>query len=194
MYKASAGDSPKRTLLKELDSGTRSAAQVLATAAGLPKSALDAKGWRELNSGIITRLAQAQEGATVRNVSQAVNIGRTGGGKDNTQGWYLFGGKEGSGWDSKASSELGSRVASKLAEWQGQGSEGTRKIANLTTALLKTQQQANAINNEPWQNSPTGTIRGAGFKNDKDAKRYVESRIKEVMETNLPAINEALNS
>jgi hypothetical protein len=192
MYRASAGDSPKRTLLKELDAGTKTAAQVLATAGGLSKSELDAKGWKELNSGIITRLGQVQEGATVRNVSQAVNIGRTGGGKDNTQGWYLFGGKEGSGWDSKASAELGSRVASKLAEWKGQGPEGTAKIARLTTTLLDTQRQANAINNEPWESSPTGTIRGAGFKGDTQAKRYVEKRIKEVMESNLPAINEAL--
>jgi len=193
MYRASAGDSPKRTLLKELDTGVKSAAQVLASASGLPKSALDAKGWRELNSGIITRLGQVQEGSTVRNVSQAVNIGRTGGGKDNTQGWYLFGGKEGSGWDAKASTELGSRVASKLAEWQGQGPEGTAKIARLTTALLNTQKQAMAINDDPWEGSPTGTIRGTGFKGNTPAKRYVEGRIKEVMESNLPAINEALN-
>jgi hypothetical protein len=193
MYKASAGDSPKRTLLKELDAKTKTAAQVLATASGLSKSDLDAKGWRELNSGIITRLAQSQEGGVARNVSQAVNIGRTGGGKDNTQGWYLFGGKEGSGWDAKASTELGARMARKLSEWEGQGPEGTAKIARLTTALLNTQRQANAINDEAWSGSPTGTIRGAGFAGDKQAKRHVENRIKEVMESNLPTINELLS-
>jgi hypothetical protein len=193
MYRASAGDSPKRTLLRELDTRTKTAAQVLSTASGLPKSELDAKGWRELNSGIITRLAQTQEGGATRNVSQAVNIGRTGGGKDNTQGWYLFGGKEGSGWDAKASTELGGRMARKLSEWEGQGPEGTAKIARLTTALLNTQRQANAINDEAWSGSPTGTIRGAGFAGDKQAKRHVENRIKEVMESNLPTINEILS-
>lgn len=193
MYKSSAGDSPKRTLLKELDSGVRTAAQVLASASGLSKSDMDAKGWRELNSGIITRLARVQNGAVVNNVSQAVNIGRTGGGKDNTQGWYLFGGKEGSGWDAKASTELGSRMARKLAEWEGQGPEGTAKIARLTTTLLNLQKQANAINNDAWEGSPTGIIRGVGFKNDAQAKRHVESRIKDIMESNLSAIDEALS-
>jgi hypothetical protein len=84
-------------------------------------------------------------------------------------------------------------MARKLSEWEGQGPEGTAKIARLTTALLNTQRQANAINDEAWSGSPTGTIRGAGFAGDKQAKRHVENRIKEVMESNLPTINELLS-
>jgi hypothetical protein len=184
------GASPKRTLIKEVEGGTRRAAEVLATASGLPTSAFGAKEWRELNSAIISSLSREGRGDSV---SQAVHIGKTGKSTVNTQGWFLFGGKEASGWDSKVSAELGSKAASKLAEWQDQGPEGARKSANLVSALLGAQRQALAINNDAWGNSPDGTIRQVNFSSDPQAKRYVEGRIKEVMESNLPAINEALS-
>jgi len=182
--------SQKRVLIKEVEGGTRRAAEVLATASGLPTSAFGAKEWRELNSAIISSLSREGRGDSV---SQAVHIGKTGKSTVNTQGWFLFGGKEASGWDSKVSAELGSKAASKLAEWQDQGPEGARKSANLVSALLGAQRQALAINNDAWGNSPDGTIRQVNFSSDPQAKRYVEGRIKEVMESNLPAINEALS-
>lgn len=184
------GVSQKRTLIKEVESGTRRAAEVLATASGLPTSAFGAKDWRELNSAIISSLSREGRG---ENVSQAVHIGKSGKSSVNTQGWFLFGGKEASGWDPRVSSETGSKIAQKLADWQGQGPEGARKSANLVSALLGAQRQALAINNDAWGNSPDGTIRQVNFTTDPQAKRYVEGRIKEVMESNLPAITEALS-
>ena len=184
------GVSPKRALIKDVEGGTRRAAEVLATASGLPTSAFGAKEWRELNSAIISSLSREGRG---ENVSQAVHIGKSGKSSVNTQGWYLFGGKEVSGWDPKVSAETGSKIARKLADWQDQGPEGARKSANLVSALLGAQRQALAINNDAWGNSPDGTIRQVNFTSDPQAKRYVEGRIKEVMESNLPAINEALS-
>jgi hypothetical protein len=180
------GASPKRQLLDDIASGKRTAAQALATAGQLPRGSLDAKSWKELNSGIITQLAQGPGGR----VSQAVAIGQTGGGKNNTQGWYLYGGKEGSGWDPKASAALGSRISSTLAKWSDEGPEGTVKIANLTRILLNVQNQANAVNNEDWGGKP---IRQVTFKQDPQAKRHVEGRIKTIMEENLPTIEGALS-
>jgi hypothetical protein len=181
------GDSPKRALLKELDSGTITAARALATAGNLPKGAMDAKAWKEFNSAITLNLTKGVDG---KGVVQAVSVGMTGGGKNNNQGWYLFGGKEGSGWDPKLSAELGGRIASKLASWEGQGREGAMKINNLTRTLLQVQSQVRDINKQDWQGTPISQI---GFKQNPEAKRYVENQIKSIMEQNMSAIEGALS-
>jgi len=186
MYGAT-GDSPKRVLLKDLESGVATAARTLAAASNLPKGALDAKAWKEINSAIILNLTKGTDG---KGVVQAVSVGMTGGGRSNNQGWYLFGGKEGAGWDSKKASALGAQIASKLASWQEQGREGTLKINNLTRTLLQVQSQVRDINNQDWQGTP---IRNTPFQQNPEAKRYVENQIKSIMEQNMSAIEGALS-
>ena len=181
------GSSPKRILLKDLESGTVNAARVLATAGALPRGVLDFKAEKELNSAVILNLTRKVDG---KGVVQAVSVGMTGGGKNNNQGFYLFGGKEGSGWDPKASAALGARIASTLAKWEGQGREGTMKMSDLTRVLMQVQSQVRGINNQDWQGTP---IRQIGFKQNPQAKRYVEGQIKSIMEQNLPRIEGILN-
>lgn len=180
------GASPKRQLLKDLETGNINAARALATAGALPAGAMDAKAWREFNSAITLQLTKSVHGT---GVVQAVSVGMTGGGKNNNQGWYLFGGKEGSGWDPKTSAALGSRIASTLAKWEGEGREGTMKINNLTRVLMQVQSQVRDINKQDWQGTPISKV---GFKQDPSAKRYVESQIKSIMEQNMSAIEGAL--
>ncbi len=185
MY-SKTGDSPKRMLLKDLETGTINAARALATAGALPPGAMDAKAWKEFNSAITLQLTKGVDG---RGVVQAVSVGMTGGGKNNNQGWYLFGGKEGSGWDPKKSAELGSRIASTLAKWEGEGREGTLKINNLARVLMQVQSDVRNINKQDWQGTPISQV---GFKQNPEAKRYVESQIKSVMEQNMSSIEGAL--
>lgn len=179
--RASAGGETmgRSALTRDLEARSKSASQVLAMAGSLPK-ALDSKDWKQLNSAVVSHVA---------NVPQTVTIGRAGGSKNNTLSWYLFGGKEASGWDSKASVELGSKMANTLAKWEGQGAAGTQKIASLQRLINQVRTEVATVNNTVVGGQK---IRDIGFKENPEARKVTQDHIEATMQKYLPQFNTLL--
>lgn len=181
MWRAPKEGVRKGALIEEVRAGQKSAAEVMALVGSLPKSVMSGADVKEINAAIVSHLT---------GTPQSVVIGRTGGSKNNTQGWYLFGGKEASGWSPTQTTALGQKMAEKLAQWEGQGAAGTQKIATLVNIINQIRSEVASVNTEVFNGERMSDI---GFKNNAAAKQYVQNHISNVMQSRMPLLEEALN-
>lgn len=178
------GYSPKRQLIRDIESGISSARNALQAMGSLPASSLSAVDRAQIHSAIIAKLTDLRQSAT---------IGREGReGAANSSSWHWFGGKGPAGWGAAESKALGQRAATKLSEWAEQGPEGTRKIAQFTAAMSAIQQRLVDIGRMVHPESG-GRVNDLNMTTNPNVKRFIEGQITATMQESLPVLNSILD-
>jgi len=128
-----------------------------------------------------SELPAAQRNGLIKNIvstwlgiSGSATVGKEG---RNDASWNWYGGKKNTGWS--GANALAQRITTKLAEFEGQGDAGTRKMMALTGLMNNIQKSILEINNMQFNGAPVRNQSITGNKALKDLiSKEMEARVK----------------